>query len=305
MKLRRWLVAGKELRETLRDRRTLAVMVLFPLVVYPLVSLATAQVMAARVEPHRDRGRRGWRSRAARRSPASVRARLARAATTATRLRAVAAAAPRADDVRAGRVDAAGRASTARRRRGAAPAARVAVRRDAASARAGARPHRGGAGAGADPGCAPALRASASQGIAPRTAIGGYLLSKILPLVIVVMVMLGAFHPAIDITAGERERGTLETTLSAPIPRAALMAGKVRGGRDAGRALRRCSTSPRCRSPCSRARSWRRPARAVAALARRGRRGAAGRCRPPRSCSRRSWSRSARSRAASRRRRRC
>src|SRR4051812_10887229 len=43
------LVAGKELRETLRDRRTLAVMVLFPLVVYPVVSLATMQVLAARV----------------------------------------------------------------------------------------------------------------------------------------------------------------------------------------------------------------------------------------------------------------
>ncbi|MES1210659.1 MAG: hypothetical protein ABUS79_32380, partial [Pseudomonadota bacterium] len=44
-----FLVAGKELRETLRDRRTIAVMVLFPLVVYPLVSLVTAQVLAARV----------------------------------------------------------------------------------------------------------------------------------------------------------------------------------------------------------------------------------------------------------------
>ena len=43
------LVAGKELRETLRDRRTLAVMVLFPLVIYPLVSLVTAQVLSARV----------------------------------------------------------------------------------------------------------------------------------------------------------------------------------------------------------------------------------------------------------------
>src|SRR6476660_8353454 len=43
------LVARKELRETLRDRRTLAIMILFPLVVYPLVSLATAQVMATRV----------------------------------------------------------------------------------------------------------------------------------------------------------------------------------------------------------------------------------------------------------------
>jgi len=43
------LVAGKELRETLRDRRTLAVMVLFPLVVYPLITLATLQVMSVRI----------------------------------------------------------------------------------------------------------------------------------------------------------------------------------------------------------------------------------------------------------------
>ena len=65
--------------------------------------------------------------------------------------------------------------------------------------------------------------AVATAGIAARTQVSGYMLSKILPLVVVVMVMLGAFHPAIDITAGERERGTLETTLSAPIDRAALM----------------------------------------------------------------------------------
>ena len=55
------LVAGKELRETLRDRRTLAVMVLFPLVVYPLVSLLTAQVMANRASATAKRSRRGWR----------------------------------------------------------------------------------------------------------------------------------------------------------------------------------------------------------------------------------------------------
>ena len=66
-----------------------------------------------------------------------------------------------------------------------------------------------------------------TSGIAPKAQVSGYLLSKVLPLVVVMMVMLGAFHPAIDITAGERERGTLETTLSAPIDRAALMAGKV------------------------------------------------------------------------------
>ena len=80
--------------------------------------------------------------------------------------------------------------------------------------------------AGLEPGCTPSFAVSI-EGVAPRTAMGGYLLSRILPLVIVVMVMLGAFHPAIDMTAGERERSTLETTLSAPIARAALMTGKV------------------------------------------------------------------------------
>src|SRR4029079_12341149 len=39
------IVLRKELRETLRDRRTLAIMILFPLVVYPLVSLLLAGVI--------------------------------------------------------------------------------------------------------------------------------------------------------------------------------------------------------------------------------------------------------------------
>ena len=42
------LTLGKELRESLRDRRTLAVMILFPLVVYPLLSLLAAQVAVSR-----------------------------------------------------------------------------------------------------------------------------------------------------------------------------------------------------------------------------------------------------------------
>jgi sodium transport system permease protein len=75
-------------------------------------------------------------------------------------------------------------------------------------------------------GCSPTYRIG-ERGIAPSARVGGYVLSKILPLVVVVMVMLGAFYPAIDITAGERERGTLETILSAPVNRFSLMTGKV------------------------------------------------------------------------------
>src|SRR5512147_2646344 len=42
------LTFGKELREALRDRRTLAVMILLPLVIYPLLAMLAAQVATGR-----------------------------------------------------------------------------------------------------------------------------------------------------------------------------------------------------------------------------------------------------------------
>jgi sodium transport system permease protein len=218
------LVAGKELRETLRDRRTLAVMVLFPLVVYPLVSLATVQVLAARV------GR-------AEETPARVAISGPPALAEQLRTRLAArhhdghddfAFAPppaTAADVRAGRIDAAVVLAPPAAGAGA-PSARILFDESLERSRTARGRIEDALAAGADPGCM-APYAVSIEGVAPRTAVGGYLLSKILPLVIILMVMLGAFHPAIDITAGERERGTLETTLSAPIPRASLMTGKV------------------------------------------------------------------------------
>jgi sodium transport system permease protein len=212
------LVAGKELRETLRDRRTLAVMVLFPLVVYPLVSLVTAQVLSARVarvEAHV--------ARIAVAGPPPIVAQVRRLLAGADfSLAPVGAAA----DVAANRVDAFVEVTAAPA--GRPPSVRVffdETREDSTTARDRVTQALG-SGAVLGAGCAPPF-VVATQGIAPRARMSGYLLSKVLPLVVVVMVMLGAFHPAIDITAGERERGTLETTLSAPIERSALMAGKV------------------------------------------------------------------------------
>jgi len=40
------------------------------------------------------------------------------------------------------------------------------------------------------------------------------------------MTVLGAFYPAIDLAAGEKERGTLETLLTAPVQPGAIVAGK-------------------------------------------------------------------------------
>src|SRR5438270_3896964 len=40
------------------------------------------------------------------------------------------------------------------------------------------------------------------------------------------MTMTGAVYPAIDLTAGERERGTLEVLVAAPIPRLSVLLAK-------------------------------------------------------------------------------
>jgi ABC-2 type transport system permease protein/sodium transport system permease protein len=51
-------------------------------------------------------------------------------------------------------------------------------------------------------------------------------LAVFVPLVLILMTITGAVYPAIDVTAGERERGTLEVLVAAPIPRISLLFGK-------------------------------------------------------------------------------
>ena len=51
-------------------------------------------------------------------------------------------------------------------------------------------------------------------------------LGAFIPLMLVLMTMTGAVYPAIDLTAGERERGTLEILMAAPVSRAHLLTGK-------------------------------------------------------------------------------
>ena len=51
--------------------------------------------------------------------------------------------------------------------------------------------------------------------------------SKILPFVLLVWALTGAFYPAVDLCAGEKERGTLETLLSSPARRSEIVWGKL------------------------------------------------------------------------------
>ncbi|MBI1319784.1 MAG: ABC transporter permease subunit [Candidatus Hydrogenedens sp.] len=62
--------------------------------------------------------------------------------------------------------------------------------------------------------------------IAPPGKTTGNLIGLVLPMLMVLMIAFGAVYPAIDITAGEKERGTLETLLSTPASKLDIVAGK-------------------------------------------------------------------------------
>jgi sodium transport system permease protein len=62
--------------------------------------------------------------------------------------------------------------------------------------------------------------------IAGARQMGGYLLGRFLPLLLILMTVLGCFYPSIDLAAGEKERGTLETLLTAPVPADQIVTGK-------------------------------------------------------------------------------
>lgn len=61
---------------------------------------------------------------------------------------------------------------------------------------------------------------------APPEKVGGNLLGGIVPYVIILLCFTGAMYPAVDLTAGEKERGTMETLLCSPVSRTALVLGK-------------------------------------------------------------------------------
>jgi sodium transport system permease protein len=61
----------------------------------------------------------------------------------------------------------------------------------------------------------------------PTASKATNLWSRILPVLLLLWAMTGAFYPAIDLCAGEKERGTLETLLSSPAERSEIVLGKL------------------------------------------------------------------------------
>ena len=64
------------------------------------------------------------------------------------------------------------------------------------------------------------------RNLAPKEKMGGFILARFLPYIIVILAMSGAMYPSIDLTAGEKERGTLETILVTPVSRLDIATGK-------------------------------------------------------------------------------
>lgn len=62
--------------------------------------------------------------------------------------------------------------------------------------------------------------------VAKNEELAGFVLGQILPFILIMGVLLGAIYPAIDSMAGEKERGTLETLFTLPITNLELVMGK-------------------------------------------------------------------------------
>lgn len=65
-----------------------------------------------------------------------------------------------------------------------------------------------------------------TENVAPPEKVGGSVVGGIIPYFFLLLSFTGAMYPAMDLTAGEKERGTMETILCSPVARIDLVLGK-------------------------------------------------------------------------------
>jgi sodium transport system permease protein len=80
---------------------------------------------------------------------------------------------------------------------------------------------------GIDPGILVPLRIAPHPLSSVTAAAGNAFLSFFLPYILITMIITGGFSAALDSTAGERERHTLESLLLTPAPRSRILLGKI------------------------------------------------------------------------------
>src|ERR1019366_3215614 len=64
------------------------------------------------------------------------------------------------------------------------------------------------------------------KNVAPPEKVGGAIIGGLVPYFVILLCLTGAMYPAMDLTAGEKERGTIETLLCSPVSRTHLVLGK-------------------------------------------------------------------------------
>jgi sodium transport system permease protein len=62
--------------------------------------------------------------------------------------------------------------------------------------------------------------------VAPPEKVGGNMFGAVVPYFFIFLCYIGALYPAMDLTAGEKERGTMETLLCCPAARTDIVLGK-------------------------------------------------------------------------------
>lgn len=224
-----WIIFRKELLETLRDRRTLAIMIVVPVLLYPALLVLTEQLALF-----------GLQRLEAEAVPVAVSGdpwpelEGFLGNTPGLQVQRIQEGGDPAEELRSDRLRAVVQVTA-----GSTPP-RVHVLFDAADERSqrartmvgealrGWRDTlvvRGLDRQGVDPVVLRPL-AVADSSVALPSEVGGYTLGRFLPMLLVFMTLLGAFYPAIDLAAGEKERGTLEALLTVPVPAGNLVAGK-------------------------------------------------------------------------------
>ncbi len=65
------------------------------------------------------------------------------------------------------------------------------------------------------------------ENVASERRMGGYLLGTMLGYIVILLMFSGGMYPAIDMTAGEKERRTLEALVASPARRTDIVLGKI------------------------------------------------------------------------------
>ncbi|MCA9552849.1 MAG: CPBP family intramembrane metalloprotease [Myxococcales bacterium] len=234
------VVYTKELLDTLRDRRTLATMILVPMVVYPATLLLTTETMVA---TERAAEEEVLEVGAAPALPPALARHLAE--TPHLHLTTLSTHAMDAEEARqalkeglhavvvltaTGAEALAGEGTgelqlyvDTTQALGAAPLDRVqaALQRFSHDARARRLDARGLSQAFLQP------LSIHPRSVATTEERGNHALAMALPSLVLLFVALSSLYPAIDLTAGEKERRTIATLLTTPVPLADLVAGKL------------------------------------------------------------------------------